>query len=180
MASRGATSTSIGRRGSSGSARRPTSAKVSSGRSRGTAKTQPRMLRPDAGAVRDRVVRLSQLAADRPLHVLAGLVAVQWLALLAFALTVRHNGLVYYQGGDQIGLTTDAWLLAHGHLPPAVLGFGWPFLLLPFGWIAASDYVSFLPYVIGLNVLVLGPVALACVYGLVSRIGGRLLGLWAS
>jgi hypothetical protein len=138
------------------------------------------MLRPDGAAARDRVVRLSLLAADRRWHVLAGLVVVQWLALLAFALTVRHNGLVYYQGGDQIGLTTDAWLLAHGSLPPTVLGFGWPFLLLPFGWLAAGDYVSFLPYVLGLNALVLGPVALACVYGLAARIGGRLLGLWAS
>jgi hypothetical protein len=138
------------------------------------------MLRPDAAAARDRVVRVSLLAAERPLHVLAGLLLVQWLALLAFALTVRHNGLVYYQGGDQIGLTTDAWLLAHGQLPPTVLGFGWPVLLLPFGWLAASDYVAFLPYVLALNVLVLGPVALACVYGLAARIGGRLLGLWAS
>ena len=135
---------------------------------------------PDPRAVRDRLARLSLLAAARPVPVVAGLLVVQWAALLAFALTVRHNGLVYYQGGDQIGLTTDAWLLAHGHLPPTVLGFGWPFILLPFGWLAHADYVSFLPFVLGLNVLVLGPVALGCVYGLATRIGGRLLGLWAS
>ena len=118
--------------------------------------------------------------ADRPVPVLAGLVAVQWLALLAFALTVRHNGLVFYQGGDQINYSTNAWLLGNGDLPPAILGYGWPVVLLPFGWLAESDYVSYLPAVIGLNVLVLGPIALACVYGLAARIGGRLLALWAS
>ena len=118
--------------------------------------------------------------AARPLPVLGALVAVQWLALLAFALTVRHNGLVFYQGGDQINYTTSAWLLGSGSLPPAILGWGWPVVLLPFGWLAESDYVSFLPAVIGLHVLVLGPIALACVYALAARIGGRLLGLWAA
>ncbi|MGI9111918.1 MAG: hypothetical protein ACR2GT_06945 [Gaiellaceae bacterium] len=118
--------------------------------------------------------------ADRPVPVLAGLVAVQWLALLAFGLTVRRNGLVFYQGGDQINYTTNAWLLGNGELPPAILGYGWPVVLLPFGWLAESDYVSFLPAVIGLNVLVLGPIALACVHALAARIGGRLLGLWAA
>jgi len=128
----------------------------------------------------DRGTRATLWAAERPVAVLAVLVVVQWLALLAFALTVKHNGLVYYQGGDQIGLTTSAWLLAHGSLPPTVLGFGWPFLLLPFGWLVPSDYVAFLPFVIGLNALVLAPIALACVYALAARIGGRVLGLWAA
>ena len=131
----------------------------------------------EAGAT---LVRVGLRLADRPLPVLGGLVAVQWLALLAFALTVRHNGLVFYQGGDQINYTTNAWLLGSGSLPPAILGWGWPFVLLPFGWLAESDYVSFLPWTIGLNVIVLGPLALACVYALAARIGGRLLGLWAA
>ena len=30
------------------------------------------------------------------------------------------------------------------------------------------------------QVLVLGPIALLCVYGIAARIGGRLLGYWAS
>ena len=118
--------------------------------------------------------------AARPLPVLAALVAVQWLAVLVFALTVRHNGLVFYQGGDQINYTTNAWLLANAQLPPAVLGYGWGFLLLPFGWLAESDYVSYLPWTMALNVLVLGPIALGCIYALAARIGGKLLGLWAA
>ena len=131
----------------------------------------------EAGA---RLARAALWVADRPLPVLAVLVAVQWLALAAFALTVRHNGLVFYQGGDQINFSTNAWLLGNAQLPTAAVGYGWPVLLLPFGWLAESDYVSYLPAAIGLNVFVLGPIALACVYALATRIGGRLLGLWAA
>jgi hypothetical protein len=117
---------------------------------------------------------------SRPRTVLAGLVAAQWLATLAFALTVRHNGWVYYQGGDQIWYTTTAWLLGDGLLPPTYIGFGWSLPLVPLSWLVGPDYVGFLPAIIGLNVLVLGPVALACVYALALRIGGRLLGLYAA
>jgi hypothetical protein len=117
---------------------------------------------------------------DRPRTVLAGLVATQWLATLAFALTVRHNGWVYYQGGDQIWYATTAWLLGDGLLPPTYIGFGWPLPLVPLGWLVGPDYVGFLPPLIGLQVLVLGPVALACVYAIALRIGGRLLGLYAA
>ncbi len=130
-----------------------------------------------AGAVLERAaLRL----ADRPLTVLVVLVAVHWLALVVYALTVRHNGFVFYQGGDQINYSTNAWLLGNAQLPPAVIGYGWVVLLLPFGWLAESDYVSYLPATMGLNVLVLAPIALACVYALASRIGGRVLGLWAA
>ncbi len=104
----------------------------------------------------------------RPRVVLAGLVATQWVAILAFALTVRHNGWVYYQGGDQIWYTTSAWLLGDGVLPPTYIGFGWVLPLVPLSWLVGPDYVGFLPAVIGFNVLVLGPIALACVYAIAA------------
>ena len=46
-------------------------------------------------------------------------VARAWLAL---ALTVKHNGWLYYAGGDQLWHYTGAYLLAHGHLPRDVRG----------------------------------------------------------
>ena len=52
----------------------------------------------------------------RPLVSLAVLAVVQWLAILVFALTVRHNGWLFYQGGDQIWLLTTGWLLGQGDL----------------------------------------------------------------
>jgi hypothetical protein len=116
----------------------------------------------------------------RPRHVLVGLVAVHWLAVLAFAIAVRHNGIVYYQGGDQIGYTTTAWLVAQGELPPTFVGYGWVLPLVPIAWIARADYVSFMPWVMVLNVAVLAPVALASIYGIAARLGGRALGLWAA
>ncbi len=50
----------------------------------------------------------------------------------ASALTVRHNGWIYYQGGDQVWYYTTSWLLAHGQVPLTAVGYGWSVLLLPF------------------------------------------------
>jgi hypothetical protein len=108
--------------------------------------------------------------------VLAGL---QWLAVLALALTVRHNGWLYYVGGDQLWHYTGAYLIAHGHLPPTYVGYGWSMLLLPVAPFTGPNLVSALPVIVLFNTLVLLPVALACVYGIAARIGGRLFGYWA-
>ena len=43
-----------------------------------------------------------------------------------YALTVRHNGWLFYQGGDQIWLVTTGWLLGQGELGPTYVGYGWP------------------------------------------------------
>jgi hypothetical protein len=116
----------------------------------------------------------------RPRVVLAGLVGVQWLCLLAFALTREHNGWVFYQGGDQISYTTTASLIGDGVLPPTLIGFGWVVPLVPLSWLVGPAFPGFLPFQLAVNVLLLAPVALACVYGLGCRIGGRLLGLYAA
>ena len=122
---------------------------------------------------------IAQLAA-RPREVLVGLVLVHWLAVAVFALTVRHNGILYYQGGDQIGYTTTASLIADGELPPTFVGYGWVLALVPIAWFVDGAYVSFMPWIMLLNVAMLAPLALACIYGIASRIAGRLFGLWAS
>ena len=122
----------------------------------------------------------SVAAAIRPAYVLGGLVCVQWLAVLTLGLTVRHNGWLYYAGGDQLWHYTGAYLLAHGHLPPSYVGYGWSLMLLPFAAIAGPNLVSALPAIILLNTLVLLPVALLCVYGIAARLAGRLFGYWAA
>ena len=122
----------------------------------------------------------SVAAAIRPAYALGGLVCVQWLAVLALGLTVRHNGWLYYAGGDQLWHYTGAYLLAHGHLPPSYVGYGRSLMLLPFAAIAGPNLVSALPAIVLLNTLVLLPVALLCVYGIAARLAGRLFGYWAA
>ena len=111
---------------------------------------------------------------------LGGLVAVQWLAILAFALTVRHNGWLYYQGGDQLWHYTTASFLADGDLPFTTVGFAWPFALLPVAAAAGPQYLDALPAIVLLNVLVLLPAAVLLVYALGARLAGRAVGLLAA
>ncbi len=135
--------------------------------------------RVQRAASRANAVR-ARLLAVRPLYVLATLVGVQWLAVLALALTVRHNGWIYYMGGDQLWHYTLAYLLVHGHLAPTYVGVGWPTILAPIAAIAGPNLVSALPAIILFNTLVLLPVGLLCMYGIAERIGGRLFGYWTA
>jgi len=92
------------------------------------------------------------LSSIRPAYALGTLVAVQWLAVLALAVTVKHNGWLYYTGGDQLWHYSGAYLLAHGHLPPAYVGYGWSIMLLPISWFAgARPRLSALPAIVLLN-----------------------------
>jgi hypothetical protein len=120
------------------------------------------------------------LSSIRPAYLIGALLAVQWLALLAFAVTVNHNGWLYYAGGDQLWHYSGAYLLAHGHLPPALVGYGWSMMLLPVSWFAGASLVSALPAIVVLNTVILLPVALLCVYGIASRIAGRSFGYFAA
>lgn len=118
--------------------------------------------------------------AVRARYVLAALLAVQWLAVLLLALTVRHNGWLYYAGGDQLWHYSGAYLLAHGDLPPSFVGYGWSILLLPAAWVAGPNLVAALPAIVLFNTVVLLPLALLCIYGIAARIAGRLFGYLAA
>ncbi|HEU5489797.1 MAG TPA: hypothetical protein VFU84_03305 [Gaiellaceae bacterium] len=117
---------------------------------------------------------------ERPRTVLGSLIGLQIGATLVLALVADHNGWVWFQGGDQIWLATQGWLLGQFELPPTELGYLWSYALTPIMWLTGPTYVQALPPLVVLQVLVLGPIALLCVYDLACRIGGRLLGYWAS
>ena len=117
---------------------------------------------------------------ERPRAVVGSLIGAQIGATLVFALAVDHNGWVWFQGGDQIWLSTQGWLLGQLELPPTELGYLWSYLLTPIMWVTGPTYVQALPPLVVLQVLIFGPVALLCIYDLASRIGGRVLGYWAS
>jgi hypothetical protein len=116
----------------------------------------------------------------RPAYVLGPLLGIQWLAVLVLALTVRHNGWLYYAGGDQLWHYTGSYLMVHGHLPPSFVGYGWSILLLPVAAIAGPNLVAALPALVLFNTLVLLPVALLCMYGIAARIAGRIFGYVAA
>jgi hypothetical protein len=123
---------------------------------------------------------LAFLDRARPLHVLSALIAVEWLITLGVALTVRHNGWLYYQGGDELWHYVTAWTIGQGHLPHTSIGYAWSMVLLPFALIGGPNLVAPLPAIVLLNVLVLMPIALLAAYGIGQRIGGRLFGYWAA
>lgn len=120
-----------------------------------------------------------RLERARQAPVLATLVVVQWLAVLGLALTVRHAGWTWYQGGDQLWYYTSGWLLAHGHLPYAGVGYLWSTLLAPFSLVLGPDVQDAFPAIVLLDVLVLLPIALLALYGIARRVGGRVFGYWA-
>ncbi len=120
------------------------------------------------------------LSSVRVAYIVGALLAVQWLALLALAVTVKHNGWLYYAGGDQLWHYSGAYLLAHAHLPPAYVGYGWSIMLLPVSWFAGASLVAALPTIVVLNTVILLPIALLCVYGIASQIAGRLFGYFAA
>jgi hypothetical protein len=128
------------------------------------------------------LVRAAQqrLLAVRPLYVLSALVVLQWILVAALAVTVRHNGWIYYMGGDQLWHYTGAYLIAHGQLAPTYVGIGWSTLLAPLTWIVGPNLVSALPVIILFNTLVLLPIGLVCMYGIGERIAGRLFGYWVA
>jgi hypothetical protein len=117
---------------------------------------------------------------EHPRAVVAALAAVQVLATIALALSVEHNGWVWFQGGDQIGNVTTGWLLGQLELPPTIVSYFWPTLLAPLTWVTGPTFLQVLPPLVLLQVLVLGPIALWCVYAIAEHIGGRLLGYWAA
>lgn len=132
-----------------------------------------------AAAVRRAAVVVDRLL-ERPREVLGALIAAQVVATLVLALSVDHNGWVWFQGGDQIWMTTTGWLFGRLELAPTEIAYLWPAAQAPLTWFTGSSFVQLLPPLVVVQVLVLGPLALLCVYAIASRIGGRLLGYWAS
>jgi Dolichyl-phosphate-mannose-protein mannosyltransferase len=121
-----------------------------------------------------------RLELPSPAVFLGALIVAQFAALGVFVATVRHNSWLFYQGGDQTFYYTTAWLISHWHLPTTPIGYGWSYLTSPVALFAGSDFLDALPALLLLQVLVLLPIALLCVYGIASRLGGRALGYLAA
>ncbi len=129
---------------------------------------------PDA---RRRVAAFGTWLDGRPgWQVLGPLLVVQWVAVAALALSVRHNGWLFYQGGDQTWLYSTAYSLSLGDIPVSYVGYGWSYLLAPIAWVAGPSFLAALPGIVFFQQLVLVPIALLSVYGILASLGGRRLG----
>ncbi len=91
-----------------------------------------------------------------------------------------HTGWLYYNAGDGTWYYTTAWVFAHGLIPISSIGYAYPMLLAPFARIAGPNILAGLPYAIVFNVVVLGPIALLCIYGLAKALAGRRFAYLAS
>ena len=115
-----------------------------------------------------------------PWLVLVPLALAQWGAVAVFALVVRHNGWLFYQGGDETFYYTDSWVISHAHIPESEIGYAWSYLLSPLALIAGPNYLTALPVIVVLQTVILLPLALYCVYAIAARVGDRLLGYTAA
>lgn len=115
-----------------------------------------------------------------PWNVLGPLVLAQWIAIAIFAAVVKHNGWLFYQGGDQTFFYTDAWALGRAEIPQSQIGYAWSYVLIPLTWVFGPNLLAALPALILLQVLVLQPIAIAAVYGIASRVAGRAIGYAAA
>ena len=123
---------------------------------------------PAGRALRDAANTL----VDHRRVVLATLMVAQVGFVVALALSIEHNGWLYYQGGDQIWLVTTGWLFTLVEMPWAIISPGWPLVLAPITALTGPDLVAAIPPTMALNVLVLGPLATWAVYALAARIAG--------
>jgi hypothetical protein len=105
---------------------------------------------------------------------------VHWIAIVIFTFKAQHNGWLFYQGGDQIWYWTTSWLLGHGSITEPFVSHGWSLALVPFTWIGGAGFLGGLPGAMLLQVLVLAPIAVWCMYELGARIGGRVIGYIAA
>jgi hypothetical protein len=124
--------------------------------------------------------RATDWLARHVVLVLGAIVAAQILATVALFFSINHNGWLTYQGGDQIWLVTNGWLLGQGTVGYAFNSYGWSLLLAPLTWITGSSSIQLLPLSTILQVAVLGPVATLSVYDIGARLAGRLAGLWCA
>ena len=115
-----------------------------------------------------------------PWSVLALLLLLQWGALVAFVETVRHNRWLFFQGGDQTFFYTSAWVLAHGHVPYSWVGYAWSLVLAPLTWIFGPNVLAALPAIVLIQTLVLLPISTLGMYGIGTRLGGRIVGYLAA
>jgi len=121
---------------------------------------------------------LGRLERVRTVYVVAPLCLLSWGVTLGFALHAKHNGWLYYNGGDGTYYWTMPWAIAHHLLPATTISYGLLVFLWPLALIFGSIALPALPVIVIVQVAILGPIAVLCMYAIGTRIGGRLFGIF--
>ena len=86
-----------------------------------------------------RTPRRASAVVRQPWNVLVPLVFLQWLLLLLLTRRIEHDSWLFTQDGAGTSVWSAAWSLAHGHLPPPLVGFAWPLLTAPLAAIRGAE-----------------------------------------
>jgi hypothetical protein len=113
-------------------------------------------------------------------YLLIPLAAVQVAIAVSLALSVKHNGWLWYSGGDATEYWSEEWSLAHGLLPHTFLGVGVPALYAWVPIVAGPTLLQGLPPIVVLQVLLGVPLALVGMWMLADRLAGRLFAWWTT
>jgi hypothetical protein len=105
--------------------------------------------------------------------VLPGLIAASWGIAFWASREAPHDNWLYYNGGDGTWYYTTAYVLGGGHVPMSQIGYGYSMLTAPIARLAGPNVLVGMPAIVLFNVLVLGTVALLCVYGIAQRLAGH-------
>ncbi|HEV8462315.1 MAG TPA: glycosyltransferase family 39 protein [Gaiellaceae bacterium] len=136
---------------------------------------------PSATSAGDAWARVASFAVRRRWWFVGAAIVVQW-AFLGWAVDARinHNGWLFADGDDGPWYWTTAWAQTSLHVPYTAIGAGWPYLLTPLAAIFGPNMADGLPAVIALNLLILGPLSVVCMYLVGDRLAGRLFGVWSA
>lgn len=116
----------------------------------------------------------------RPAYLLIPLVLVQVAIAVILALSAKHNGWLWYSGGDATEYWSEEWSLAHGLLPHTFLGIGVPALYVWVPLVTGPTLLQGLPPIVLLQILVGVPLALIGMWMLADRLAGRLFAWWTT
>ncbi len=111
---------------------------------------------------------------------LALLILANWGVIAEAARIAAHRGWLYEDGGAGSWYYTSAWVLAHGHIPQATIGYGYSLLTAPLALIAGPNLAAGAPLILLLNAFLLSPLALLCIYALAKGLGGVRVALGAA
>ena len=123
---------------------------------------------------------IGRFSRVRPLYVVAPLCVLSYVIALKVGLDAKHNGWLYYTGGDGTWYWTTPWALAHHLLPATTISYGLPVFIWPLALIFGPTVLPALPVIVLFQVLVLGTLGVVGVYGIASHLGGRLFAFVAA